>query len=203
MRIPDHIQQTIDAFSRLPGIGPKTASRLTFYLLRQNEELADDLSKALSDLSAKTAYCKTCFNITTKGQEECPVCSDSQRNHRLICVVEEPLDVIALERIGSYQGVYHVLHGVLSPIEGVGPDDIRIKELLVRTETNEVEEVIVATNPNLEGDATANYIAQRLGDRHEINVTRLARGIPMGGEIEYADQITILRAMEGREKMNK
>lgn len=203
MRIPDHIQQTIDAFSRLPGIGPKTASRLTFYLLRENEMLSSDLSEALSDLSKKTAYCKICHNITTKGLDECPVCSDYQRNHNIICVVEEPLDVIALERAGSFQGVYHVLHGVLSPIEGVGPDDIRIKELIDRTEKEDIQEIIVATNPNLEGDATANYIAQRLSNQDVIAVTRLARGMPMGGEIEYADQVTILRALEGRERMNK
>lgn len=201
MLLPAPIQNLIDAFSRLPGIGPKTASRLTFYLLRAPESLAIDLAESLQTLKTGTAFCKRCFNITEAGREACEICESSERDGSYICVVEDPLDVLALERTGGYHGRYHVLHGALSPIEGIGPEDLRIAELLRRVEHETVREVILATNPSLEGDATAMYLRQRLG-RYQVQVTRLARGLPVGGDLEYADQNTILRALAGRQEMD-
>ena len=201
MLLPEPIQRLIDAFSRLPGVGPKTASRLTFFLLRGENNLADELSATLGRLRSGTATCKNCFNITTAGQELCPICANAEREGGLICVVEEPLDVLALERTGGYKGLYHVLGGALSPIEGIGPDDLKIAELLTRVKGAGVQEVIIATNPSMEGDATAMYLQQQvapLGAR----VTRLARGLPMGGDLEYADQSTLLRALAGRQIMS-
>jgi recombination protein RecR len=201
MILPAPIQDLINALSRLPGIGPKTASRLTFYLLHAPEDLARDLAQALQTLKSGTAYCQTCFNITAAGRTECEICASSERQANLICVVEEPLDVIALERTGGYQGRYHVLHGALSPIEGIGPDDLKIHELLERVRAGQVEEVILATNPSMEGDATAMYLGQHLA-RLSVRVTRLARGLPVGGDLEYADQGTLLRALSGRQEMS-
>jgi recombination protein RecR len=201
MILPAPIQDLINALSRLPGIGPKTASRLTFYLLNAPEDLARDLAQALQTLKSGTAFCQTCFNITSTGREACEICVSSERQAGLICVVEEPLDVIALERTGGYQGRYHVLHGALSPIEGIGPDDLKIQELLERVRTGQVEEVILATNPSMEGDATAMYLSQHLA-RLGVRVTRLARGLPVGGDLEYADQSTLLRALSGRQEMS-
>jgi len=200
MLLPEPLQNLVDAFSRLPGVGPKTASRLTFYLLHTPESVAMELAEALQNLRAQTAYCQTCFNITLAGRTQCEICEDQERNKKIICVVEDPLDVIALERIGNYQGKYHVLHGVLSPIQGVGPDDIKVKELLSRVRGGGVEEVILATNPSMEGDATAMYLHQQL-ESLKVKVTRLARGLPVGGDLEYADQNTLLRAMQGRQEM--
>jgi recombination protein RecR len=201
MILPAPIQDLINALSRLPGIGPKTASRLTFYLLNAPEDLARDLAQALQTLKSGTAFCQTCFNITSTGREACEICASSERQAGLICVVEEPLDVIALERTGGYQGRYHVLNGALSPIEGIGPDDLKIQELLERVRTGQVEEVILATNPSMEGDATAMYLSQHLA-RLGVRVTRLARGLPVGGDLEYADQSTLLRALSGRQEMS-
>ena len=189
MLIPEPVQRLIDAFARLPGVGPKTASRLTFFLLRGDETLSAELSTALSELKENTAYCQQCWNITTADRTLCEVCSHPRRDPALICVVEEPLDVLALERTGGYQGHYHVLHGALSPIEGVGPEDIKIKELLGRITDNPVKEIIIATNPSMEGDATAMYLQQQLA-ANDARVTRLARGLPVGGDLEYADQTT-------------
>jgi recombination protein RecR len=200
MLIPEPVQRLIDAFSRLPGIGPKTASRLTFYLLRGAEDLSFDLSEALAELKANTAYCQQCFNITTADRTLCEICAHPQRDSTLVCVVEEPLDVLALERTGGYEGQYHVLHGALSPIEGIGPEDIKIAELIQRVKGGEVEEVIIATNPSMEGDATAMYIQQQLVP-YKLHITRLARGLPVGGDLEYADQNTLLRALAGRQEM--
>lgn len=200
MLIPEPVQRLIDAFSRLPGVGPKTASRLTFHLLRVSEDLSLDLSTALADLKANTAYCQQCFNITTIDRTLCEICDHPQREQSLICVVEEPLDVLALERTGGFEGVYHVLHGALSPIEGVGPEDLKIAELVERVENGEVEEIIIATNPSMEGDATAMYLQQQIKP-HGVRVTRLARGLPVGGDLEYADQNTLLRALSGRQDM--
>jgi len=201
MLLPAPIQNLIDALSRLPGIGPKTASRLTFYLLRASENLSLDLAEALQTLKSGTAFCRTCFNITEAGRGDCEVCTSPDRDSTLLCIVEEPLDVLALERTGGYHGRYHVLHGALSPVEGIGPEDIKIGELLQRVKTEDIREIILATNPSLEGDATAMYLAQRLTPLG-VPVTRLARGLPVGGDLEYADQNTLLRALAGRQEMD-
>ena len=201
MLLPAHIQDLINALARLPGIGPKTASRLAFFLLNAPEELSEDLAGALQALKSNTAYCQTCYNITTAGRTECEVCANPDRDPAVICVVEEPLDVLAIERTDGFQGRYHVLHGVLSPIEGIGPDDLRIRELIGRVRPGGVREVIVATNPSMEGDATAMYLQQQLRAL-PLRVTRLARGLPVGGDLEYADQHTLLRALAGRQEMS-
>ncbi|MEI7988186.1 MAG: recombination mediator RecR [Chloroflexota bacterium] len=201
MLLPEPIQDLVEAFSRLPGIGPKTASRLTFFLLHAPESVALDLAEALQSLRLKTANCQMCFNITSSGREHCEICADGARDHGIVCVVEDPLDVIAIEKTSAYRGLYHVLQGVLSPITGVGPENLRIKELMGRVHTGEVHEVILATNPSLEGDATAMYLRQQIAPLG-VHVTRLARGLPMGGDLEYADQNTLLRALTGRQEMN-
>lgn len=200
MILPAPIQDLINALSRLPGIGPKTASRLTFHLLRAPEDLSRDLAEALQALKTETTLCQTCYNITSAGRMECEICASADREGSILCVVEEPLDVLALERTSGFQGRYHVLHGVLSPIEGVGPDDLKIKELLARIRDGNVREVILATNPSLEGDATAMYIQGQI-QPHGVRVTRLARGLPVGGDLEYADPNTLLRALAGRQEM--
>ncbi|MCW5877048.1 MAG: recombination mediator RecR [Anaerolineales bacterium] len=199
--LPEPVQRVIEAFSRLPGVGPKTASRLTFHLLRGQSSLAEELAAALGGLHSGTGSCGRCFNITAAGRELCPVCASAERERGLVCVVEEPLDVLALERTGGYQGLYHVLGGALSPIEGVGPDDLRIAELLERVRAGGVQEIIVATNPSMEGDATAMYLQQQLAPLGP-RLTRLARGLPMGGDLEYADQGTLLRALAGRQELS-
>jgi recombination protein RecR len=196
--IPASVTRLIDELSRLPGIGPKTAARLTYYLLRAPEENALALADALRDLKAFTRYCSTCYNITE--QDPCPICSDEQRDAGVLCVVEEPLDVIAIERTGRYRGQFHVLHGAINPMEGIGPEQLRIRELLDRVEKSEVREVILATNVGLEGDATAMYIFQRL--KGKVRLTRLARGLPVGGDLEYADSVTLTGALEGRREMD-
>lgn len=200
MLLPEPIQKLINAFERLPGIGPKTASRLAFYLLRAPEETAQELSDALDDLKSRIAFCEECFNITEAGRKRCEICEDARRDGGVICVVEEALDVLALERTGAYQGRYHVLHGVLSPIEGIGPDDIKIRPLIERVRRGGVREVILATNPSMEGDATALYLQGQLKPSG-VHVTRLARGLPVGGDLEYADQSTLLKALSGRSEM--
>ena len=200
MLLPESLQLLINALERLPGIGPKSASRLAFYFLRAPEEVAQDLATALSALKANTALCQECFNITEAGRERCEVCESSQRDGSLVCVVEEALDVLALERTGGFQGKYHVLQGVLSPIEGIGPDDLKIKQLIARVGMGEIQEVILATNPSMEGDATALYLRQQL-EPLGVKVTRLARGLPVGGDLEYADQNTLLRALSGRQEL--
>ena len=201
MLLPEPIQKLINAFERLPGIGPKSASRLAFFLLRAPQEAAQELSEALDKLKDKIAFCEECFNITEAGRTLCEVCENPKRDGSMICVVEEALDVLALERVGAYNGKYHVLHGVLSPIEGIGPDDIKVKPLIERVGRGAVKEVILATNPSMEGDATALYLQQQLRP-YEIQVTRLARGLPVGGDLEYADQKTLLRAVSGRQGMD-
>ena len=200
MILPTPIQNLIDAFSRLPGIGPKTASRLTFYLLNAPADLAEELSAALHELKANTADCPICYNVTSLGRTECEICASPERDPGLVCVVEEPLDVLAMERTGGFQGRYHVLRGALSPIEGIGPDDLTIRELVGRVRAGGIRELILATNPSMEGDATAMYIQQQLNNV-EVKVTRLARGLPIGGDLEYADQTTLLRALMGRQDM--
>jgi recombination protein RecR len=199
--LPEPIQRLVEAFSRLPGVGPKTASRLTFYLLRGDGSQADELSRALGSLRSGTAVCKLCFNITTAGQELCPICASHERDKTTICIVEEPLDVLAIERTAGYKGLYHVLGGALSPIEGIGPDDLKIAELAARVKAGGVAELIIATNPSMEGDATAMFLQQQMSVQG-VKVTRLARGLPMGGDLEYADQGTLLRALAGRQSMS-
>ena len=190
----------MNALSRLPGIGPKTASRLAFYLLRAPGEVSQDLAEALFNLKSSITYCQTCFNITSAGRAECEICASSARDPGLVCVVEEPLDVLALERTGGYEGRYHVLHGTLSPIEGIGPEDLRIRELVERVRAGGVQEIILATNPSMEGEYTAAYLRQQILPLG-VRMTRLARGLPMGGDLEYADQNTLLRALSGRQEM--
>ena len=200
MSLPEPIQNLINNFSRLPGIGPKTASRLTFYLLRSPEDLGRDLGESLLELKSGTTFCRTCFNITASGRDECEICASEERNGALVCVVEEPLDMLALERTGGYLGRYHVLHGALSPIEGIGPEDLKIRELIERVKDGGIKEIILATNPSMEGDYTAAYITQQL-EPLDVQLTRLARGLPVGGDLEYADQSTLLRALDGRQEM--
>jgi recombination protein RecR len=192
------VANLIEALSRLPGIGPKTASRLTFYLLRDPDGLALALAEALQALSAGTVLCERCFNVAE--QSPCPICADPARDQGLICVVEEPLDVLAVERTGSYYGVYHVLHGALSPIDGVYPEKLRITELAERVRADSPREIILATNPSLEGENTAAYIQQVLAPT-DVLLTRLARGLPVGGDLEYTDEVTLARALEGRRSM--
>jgi recombination protein RecR len=195
---PEPVTRLIEAFAQLPGIGPKTASRLTFYLLRRPAEQSEVLADALRDLKQKIIFCGTCYNITE--QSPCAICRDEGRDRSIVCVVEEPLDVLAIDRTGEYKGLYHVLHGSISPVEGIGPDELRINELMARLQDGSIGEVLLATNPNLEGEATAMYLA-RLIQPLGIRVTRLARGLPVGGDLEYADAVTLGRALEGRREM--
>ena len=193
--IPEPVAKLIEAFARLPNIGTKTASRLTFFLLRAPDDLSLSLSEALRNLKEQTRFCSICGNITV--DDPCAVCSDARRDHTLLAVVEEPLDLIALEQTGTYPGQYHVLGGAISPVNGIGPDDLRIRELSGRVAEGKILEVIVATNPGQEGDATALYIARELKDRG-VKLTRLARGLPTGGDLQYVDPVTLLSALQGR-----
>lgn len=194
--IPKAVQNLIEAFERLPGIGPKTAQRLTFYLLHAPIEESRALSQAAIEMKEKTILCSICFNI---GEADpCQVCGDSGREQAVVAVVEDPLDVLALEK-ASFKGLYHVLHGVISPLENIGPDQLHIRELLPRLKDGKVKEIILATNPTMEGEATAMYI-QRLISPLGIKVTRIARGLPVGGDLEYADETTLSRALEGRKE---
>jgi len=189
------VSRLIEALGRLPGIGPKTAQRLTFFLLRAPSEISEELADALVQMKSSVIFCSTCFNITS--EDPCRICADQQRDHALICVVEEPLDVLALERTRGYRGLYHVLHGALSPIEGIGPDDLKIAPLVARVKDGGVHEVILATNPNVEGDTTAQYLMQLLRPI-DVKLSRIARGLPVGGDLEYADEVTLAQALENR-----
>jgi recombination protein RecR len=194
------VARLIEAFSRLPGVGPKTAQRLTYHLLRAPDTEARALAAALVDVRDKVVFCERCFNIS-EGPI-CAICADPGRDGTRLCVVEEPLDVLALDRTGEFRGLYHVLHGAISPIDGIGPDRLRIRQLLDRAEEAKragepFEEVVIATNPTLEGEATAMYIAERL-EPLVGSVTRIARGLPVGGDLEYADEVTLIRALQGR-----
>lgn len=196
---PRTVTQLIEEFHRLPGIGPKTAQRLTFYLLRAPKAQAEALAHALVQLKERIVTCAICSNIAEENP--CAICRDESRDRSIVCVVEEPLDVLALERTREYHGLYHVLHGAISPVEGIGPDDLRIRELLGRVERDPgIKEIVLATNPNLEGEATAMYL-ERLIKPLGIRLTRLARGLPMGGDLEYADEVTLTRALEGRREV--
>jgi recombination protein RecR len=195
---PASVTRLIEELSELPGIGRKTAARLTFFLLRGQSDLAERLADALRELKGQTRFCSVCYNIT-EG-DPCPVCTDATRDHSIICVVEEPLDVLAVEQAGVYNGVYHVLHGVLAPSEGMFVENLRIGELLARVRSSGAEEVILATNPTSEGDWTASYLLTQLRPL-SVRVTRLGRGLPVGGDLEYADVVTLTRALEGREEI--
>jgi recombination protein RecR len=189
------VARLIDELARLPGIGPKSASRLAYYILRAPREQALGLAEAVLEVKDKVILCSICFNIT--DTDPCTVCTDASREQDIICVVEEPLDVLALERTGEYRGLYHVLHGAISPVDGVGPDRLRIRELIDRVGKQRPREVILATNPNIEGDATAMYVARQLQDSG-VAVSRPASGLPVGGDLEYADEVTLGRALSGR-----
>ncbi|MDP8904263.1 MAG: recombination mediator RecR [Chloroflexota bacterium] len=198
--LPEPVVRLIEALSRLPGVGPKTAQRLTYHLLRAPEAEARSLAAALTAVRDEIVYCSTCFNIAS--QPVCAICLDPARDDDRLCVVEEPLDVLALERTRAFGGRYHVLHGAISPMDGIGPDRLRIGALLERVtrraaDGNPYAEVVLATNPTLEGEATAMYLAERLAD-HARSITRIARGIPVGGDLEYADEVTLVRALQGR-----
>ena len=190
------VQRLIEEFSRLPGIGPKSAQRLAFHLLRSSEETTKALVIAVDNMKRQVDLCSICFHITDK--DPCQLCLDEERDESVLCVVEQALDVIVLERTGQYKGRYHVLQGVLNPMEGIGPEDLRINELLQRVQAGSIDEVIMATNPSLEGESTAMYV-QRLLMPHGIRVTRLARGLPSGADLEYTDEITLAHAFEGRQ----
>lgn len=197
---PEPVTKLIEAFSQLPGIGPKTASRLTYHLLRSAPDESLELAAALNELRAGTIFCSRCYNISAAGVDPCPLCTDPARTSQAVCVVEEPLDVLAIERTGAFRGRYHVLHGALSPVEGIGPADLRIEELVARVGAERIEELILATNPTLEGEATAMFLKRRLHGS-PVRLTRLARGLPTGGDLEYTDIQTLSQALEGRSEL--
>ena len=192
------LNKLINELSRLPGIGGKTAQRLAFHILSMDEKSAMELANAISDAKKSMTYCSVCDNLT--DTDPCAICSDDSRDKSTICVVESPKDVVAMEKIREYRGYYHVLHGAISPMDGIGPDDINLRSLIVRLQDEAVKELIIATNPNIEGEATAMYIA-RLIKPSGIKVTRIAHGIPVGGDLEYADEVTLLKAVEGRREL--
>jgi recombination protein RecR len=196
---PEPIAKLIDAFTRLPGIGPKTAARLAFHVLRMKEDDVIDFAKALVSVKRNLFYCSVCCNIT--DTDPCRICQDKSRDNSVICVVQESKDLVAIERMKDFQGQYHVLQGAISPMEGIGPDEIRIAELLRRLSDERVQELILATNPNIEGEATAMYLS-RLIKPFGIRVTRIAHGLPVGGDLEYADEVTLSKALEGRREIN-
>lgn len=203
-QVVEPVARLIEALSRLPGVGPRTAQRLTYHLLRTSDAEARALAAALVAVRDEVVSCDVCFNISTGSR--CPICLDPDRDDARLCVVEEPLDVLALERAGAYRGRYHVLQGAISPMDGIGPDRLRIRELLARVTDREAQgepftEVVLATNPTLEGEATAMYLAERLTG-HVGSVTRIARGIPVGGDLEYADEVTLVRALQGRRELD-
>ena len=191
------VENLVTQLSKLPGIGRRTAQRLTFHLLSARAEDALELARAIEDVKARVRFCRECGNLTE--EELCGVCSDARRDRSVICVVEQPVDVVSVERTGEYQGLYHVLGGALSPLDGIEPSDLRIEGLLARVTANGVTEVVVATNPTMTGEATAAYLADRLRDK--VSVTRLASGLPVGGDLEYADEVTLGRALSGRRAM--
>ena len=195
---PEPVARLIEALQRLPGIGPKTAQRLTFFLLKRPVEEVAGLADALTQLKALIVHCSVCFNVTQ--DDPCRICRDPERDARSLCVVEEPNDLLALERTGEFRGRYHVLLGALSPLDGIGPEDLKVRELLSRLEGEPVEEIILATNPSVEGEATAIYLAKLLKP-FTGRVTRIARGLPVGGDLEYADEVTLAKALQGRRDM--
>jgi recombination protein RecR len=199
--LPKSLQKVINEFSKLPGIGPKSASRLAFYLLKQSPSELHTFSEAVSKLQQDIIYCGTCFNMAET--DPCKICTDSRRDKNLICVVEDPLDLIAMAQISEYNGLYHVLGGAISPLEGVGPENLKIKELFDRVAGGGQIEIVLATNPSLEGEATAMYIAKQLKQPkyNHVKITRLGRGLPMGADLEYADEYTLSKSLEGRQEI--
>lgn len=198
MHYPEPISKLIDSFMKLPGIGPKTAGRLAFFVLSMKEDTVLEFAKALVDAKRNLRFCSTCGHIT--DIDPCHICQDEQRDSTMICVVQDPKDVIAMEKMRDFKGRYHVLHGAISPMDGVGPEDINVPSLLTRLQDEEVEELILATNPTIEGEATAMYIS-RLVRPSGIMTTRIAHGLPVGGDLEYADEVTLSRALEGRREL--
>ncbi|GED33034.1 MULTISPECIES: recombination mediator RecR [Brevibacillus] len=198
MFYPEPVSKLIEGFMKLPGIGPKTAGRLAFFVLNMKEDDVLDLAKALVNAKRQLHYCSVCNNIT--DLDPCHICRDKRRDGSVICVVQEPKDVVAMEKTREFEGYYHVLHGAISPMDGIGPEDIRIPDLLKRLSDEQVKEVILATNPNIEGEATAMYIS-RLIKPFGIRVTRIAHGLPVGGDLEYADEVTLTKALEGRREL--
>jgi recombination protein RecR len=196
------VARLIEEFSKLPGIGTKTAQRLTYHVLRASTDDARGLAAALIGIKENVAYCSVCCNITETGVDPCDLCADPRRESQRICVVEEPLDVLAIERTGEFRGRYHVLHGAISPIDGIGPERLRTRELMSRAIAGGIEEIILATNPNLEGEATAMYLADLLR-QHVPSITRIARGLPVGGDLEYADDVTLIRSLQGRRVVDR
>jgi len=192
------VQELIDQLGRLPGVGPKSAQRIAFYLLKLPKEDAERLANAIVEVKARISFCRRCWNVA-EG-ELCDMCSDTRRDPTIVCVVEEPRDIVAVEKTQEFHGLYHVLQGAMSPIEGIGPEQLRVKELLTRVDTEGIKEVILCTNPNLEGEATAMYLA-RLLKPLGLSVTRIASGLPVGGDLEYADELTLGRALEGRREV--
>lgn len=192
------LNKLINELSKLPGIGGKTAQRLAFHILSMDDKEAMDLADAITEAKKSMTYCSICGNLT--DNDPCAICSDESRDKSMICIVESPKDVVAMEKIREYQGYYHVLHGAISPMDGIGPDDINLKSLIVRLQDEAIKEIIIATNPNIEGEATAMYIA-RLIKPSGIKVSRIAHGIPVGGDLEYADEVTLLKAVEGRREL--
>lgn len=192
------IESLIEAFAKLPGVGKKTAQRLAFHVLDMDEPEVEKLSEAIIIAKRSIRYCKFCTNITDR--EVCSICSDSHRDPSIICVTEDPRDVVAMEKTKEYKGLYHVLHGAISPLEGIGPEEIKIKELLIRLQSGETKEIILATNPNIEGEATAMYLSKLIKPMG-IKVSRIAHGIPVGGDLEYIDEVTLSKAMEGRREI--
>ena len=192
------VQELIDELGRLPGIGPKSAQRIAFYLLKASAEDAGRLARVIVEVKERVSFCSRCFNVAEEAQ--CAICRDPGRDASVVCVVEEPRDVVAIEKTQEYRGLYHVLQGAISPIEGIGPDQLRIKELMQRLATEDIAELILCTNPNLEGEATAMYLSRQLRPLG-VKVTRLASGLPVGGDLEYADELTLGRALEGRREV--
>ena len=192
------VQTLIDELGKLPGVGPKSAQRIAFHLVKLSEEDAIRLSTAISEAKEKVRFCEKCFNMS--DEPICEICSDSRRDPSLVCVVEEPRDIVAVERTQEYKGFYHVLQGAINPIDGIGPEQLRVKELLARLQENPISEVILCTNPNIEGEATAMYLA-RLLEPLGLSITRIASGLPVGGDLEYADELTLVRALEGRREV--
>lgn len=201
MKIPKSIQKVLESFEKLPGIGPKSAQRLTFYLLHVPQEQLEAFASALENLKKGTLICSICFTIAESNP--CDICSSTTRDKSIICVVEQPLDMLALEKSNTYHGLYHVLHGKIDPLNNIGPDEIYIQPLINRAKANpEIKEIIIATNPTMEGEATAMYISKQIKENSLIKVTRIGRGLPVGADLEYADDITLQRAMEGRSEFS-